>query len=214
MPFVGTRNVYFVVPSSRDRPQRLLAMLHGLCNPPAYACGLWARAASERGFLVCPSGDGSCGPAAYDAPTWTEPFDKMAADLDLAVATVEARYPGEIRREGGILAGFSRGAYAAPEVVERSPGRYRYLLLVEADVQLSAARLRAAGVRAVALLAGELGTQHRGEARTAAALAAGGLPARFWPMRGAGHWYSEDIDALMREATGWLLSHEGEGDER
>ena len=205
LPFLGERTVYFVVPPTREPPHRLLAMLHGVCNPPAYACGLWATAAARRGFLVCPTGEASCGRAAYDAPTWKESHDAMGADLEKAVDAVQAVYPGEIERDGAVLAGFSRGAYAAATIALHNPGRWRYLLLVEADVSLSAARLRDAGVAAVAMLAGERGTQRRGEERTVKALTDQGMPAHLWLMRDAGHHYSADIDALMDEALDWLL---------
>src|SRR5687767_12137886 len=47
IPFDGARNVYYVVPKSTKKPQRLLANLHGVCNPPGYACGYWVEAASH-----------------------------------------------------------------------------------------------------------------------------------------------------------------------
>src|SRR5580692_5066157 len=46
IPFDGARNVYFAVPPTRpssDSPRRLIANLHGLCNPPGYACGYWTH---------------------------------------------------------------------------------------------------------------------------------------------------------------------------
>ncbi len=58
MPFdehAKKRSVYFVAPSEAScaKPtHRLIANLHGLCNPPGYACGYWTGAASARGFLV------------------------------------------------------------------------------------------------------------------------------------------------------------------
>src|SRR6185369_12862514 len=56
MPFEKNRNVYFVVPRSTALPARLLANLHGVCNPPGYACGYWIEAAANTGFLICPEG--------------------------------------------------------------------------------------------------------------------------------------------------------------
>jgi hypothetical protein len=212
IPFLDKRTVYFVVPSSRAKPQRLLANLHGMCNPPGYACGYWVQAASERGFLVCPTGNASCGPGAYNAPTWTESFDKMDEDLERALATVDAQYPGEITRDGAILTGFSRGAYAAAEIVKKHPGRWPYLLLNEADVALDAKSLRAAGVRAVAMVAGEIGGQVGGERATVARLVAQKFAARLWVMPKAGHFYSANIDDIMREAIAWLLSFEDAAD--
>jgi predicted esterase len=205
-PFVKDRNVYYVVPPAKKKGHRLLANLHGMCNPPGYACGFWVKSASARGFLVCPTGDGSCGPGAYNAPTWNESFEKMDEDLEKAIAVVDGLYPDEIGREGSVLTGFSKGAYAAVRIAELHPGRWPYLLLNEADVSLSVDRLKKSGVRAVALVAGEKGQMYA-EKRTADALVKQGYPARLWIMKGAGHHYSNDIDDIMAEAIDWLLTH-------
>jgi dipeptidyl aminopeptidase/acylaminoacyl peptidase len=165
------------------------------------------HAASERGFLVCPTGNGSCGPGAYNAPTWTEPFEKMDEDLERAIGAVMKEYPEEIARDGAVLTGFSKGAYAAARIAAMHPGRWPYLVLNEADVTLTVPMLRAAGVRAVALIAGEVGGQIAGERRTAAALAKQGYPARLWVMPRAGHFYSADIDTIMAEAIDWVIAN-------
>lgn len=199
----GTRKVYYVIPNQPGKA-RLIANLHGVCNPPGYACGYWVNAASKAGFLVCPEGNTRCG--ANGPPTWTEPVATMDADLERAIAVVDADYPGEVGREGAVLTGFSLGAYAAVQIARSHPGRWPYLVLNEADVALDAAQLRAAGVRAVALLAGENGSQVAGERRTAERLAKQGFPARLWVMKGAGHHYSADIDTLMAEAIAFVLA--------
>src|SRR5262249_9515267 len=72
------------------------------------------------------------------------------------------------------------------------------------------AALRRAGVKAVALLAGEWGAQIAGERATAARLRAQGFAARFWTMEKAGHYYSANIDALMATALDWVV-RQGEG---
>jgi predicted esterase len=203
----GTRTVFYVAPTSRAKPQRLLVNLHGVCNPPAYACGYWVQAASETGFLVCPTGNARCGAGQYNAPTWTLDADGMDRDLEVAVAAIEAQNPGEFQREGAILTGFSKGAFAAPTIAAKHPGRWPYLILNEADVSLSAKSLRAAQVRAVALIAGELSGQAAGEKRTAAALEKEGFPVKLWLMPKAGHYYSADIDQIMREAIAFVTSH-------
>ena len=199
----GTRKVYYVVPR-RTGKGRLIANLHGVCNPPGYACGYWVNAASSVGFLVCPEGNSRCG--ANGPPTWTEPVAAMDADLERAIAAVEAEYPGQVGREGAVLTGFSLGAYAAVQIARNHPGRWPYLVLNEADVALDAAQLRAAGVKAVALLAGEKGSQVAAERHTAERLAKQGFPARLWVMKGAGHHYSADIDTLMAEAIAFVLA--------
>jgi alpha/beta superfamily hydrolase len=130
----------------------------------------------------------------------------MDDDLERAIGTVQNAYPGEVSREGAVLTGFSRGAWAAVRIATMHPGRWPYLVLNEANVALSAASLRAAGVRAVALIAGENGGEIAGERRTAAALAKDGYPARLWVMPKAGHFYSSNIDEIMGEAIDWVLA--------
>lgn len=206
--FTKNRTVFFSLPRSAAAPGRLIANLHGVCNPPGYACGYWVEAASEKGLLVCPTGNARCGPEAFNAPTWTISYDKMGEDLELAIGAVIDRHPGTATREGAVLTGFSMGAYAAVRIAERNPGRWPFLILNEADVSLSAERLRKAGVRAVALIAGERGSQLPGERRTVKALQAKGFPAKLWVMKGAGHHYSSDIDQLMREALDFVLAAE------
>jgi predicted esterase len=201
------RTVFYVAPTSRATPQRLLVNLHGICNPPGYACGYWVPAAAASGFLICPTGNARCGKAQYDAPTWTLDADGMDRDLETAIGVVEAQHPGEIGRDGAILTGFSKGAYAAVTIAARHPGRWPYLILNEADVSLSAKTLKAAQVRAVALIAGELSGQAPGERRTAAALEKEGFPVKLWLMPKAGHWYSENIDTIMREAIAFVVAH-------
>ena len=204
-PFDKKRTVYYVAARSTGRPARLLANLHGVCNPPGYACGYWVEAAASAGFLVCPSGNATCGP--NGPPTWTESFTQMDADLEKAIAAVDALHPGEIGRDGAILTGFSLGATAAYQIARAHPGRWPYLILNEANVALDAKQLEAAGVRAVALIAGERSAQIAGERKTEARLAKQGYPVRLWVMKGAGHHYSGDIDVIMSEAIAFVLAH-------
>jgi hypothetical protein len=175
-----------------------------MCNPPGYACGYWLGAGTDEGFMVCPEGNTRCG--ASGPSSWDESFAAMDKDLEAAIAVVDAAHPGEITREGSILTAFSRGAYAAPVIASMHPGRWPYLILAEADVTLSAAALRAAGVKAVVLLAGEWGTQIKGEKETVKRLQAEKFPALFLTMEKAGHYYSADIDELMRRAITFVLA--------
>jgi pimeloyl-ACP methyl ester carboxylesterase len=129
----------------------------------------------------------------------------MDADLEASIAKVDAARPGRVRREGAILTGYSRGAFAAPAIARRHPGRWPHLVLIEANVPLNAESLRRAGVRSVALLAGEQGTELAGERETEQALLAAGFPARLFVMPKTGHLYSADIDAIMARALAFVV---------
>ncbi len=204
IPFVGKRKVYYAVSKSASGTHRLLVNLHGMCNPPGYACGYWLESGSDAGFLICPEGNTVCG--AGGPSSWDESFADMDRDLEASIALVDAKYPGEISREGSILTAFSRGAYAAPIIAGMHPNRWPYLILAEADVTLTTYALKKAGVKAVVLLAGEWGTQIKGERETVKKLQAEHFPALFLTMQKAGHYYSADIDDLMRQAIAFVLA--------
>jgi poly(3-hydroxybutyrate) depolymerase len=121
IPFRAKRSVYYALPVSREKSQRLIANLHGVCNPPGYACGYWVPSASQHGVMVCPRGNGECAPG---VSTWNEPVAKIDQDLEDSVAAVDAAHPGEIRREGAFLTGFSLGASVAPTIAKSHPGRW------------------------------------------------------------------------------------------
>jgi hypothetical protein len=208
VPFAAGRSAFVVMPRRRGERPRLLAAIHGVCTPPSYVCGEWENAASDHGLLVCPTGNSSCGPEGTGGPTWEGPFSGIDADLELSVEAVRQRLVPSLTHAGAVLVGYSRGGYVAVITAVRHPGRWPFLIINEADVDLTVPMLRGAGVRAVALIAGEWGTQLTGERRTAAALMAEGYPARVWVMGKTGHPYSADIDAIMQEALDFVLSQE------
>jgi hypothetical protein len=219
LPLAPGRSVFYALPRESPAaragapPWRLVGHLHGICYPPSYSAGRWLGAAVDVGVLVAPTGNAHCGdgengPPSWEAPSWEELVAIMDGDLERSVAKVAAKHPGTIRREGAVLTGFSRGAYAAPVIARMHPGRWPYLVLIEANVPLSAAGLRKAGVRAVAFLAGEVGTELAGERKTDAELTQAGFPSRLFVMPKVGHLYSDDMETLMADALAFVLSHE------
>jgi hypothetical protein len=208
IPFLPDRTAYVVLGTSPTK-RRLVAGIHGVCTAPSYSCGTWLHAASEVGMLVCPTGNAPCADNA-SLPTWEEPFAKIDEDLETSITKVSARYP-ELAREGAVLTGYSRGAYAAAIIAARHPGRWPFLILTEADAELTLPMLRGGKVRAVALIAGEWGNQIAGERKNAEDLAAQGYPIRLWTMPKVGHPYSANIEDIMREALTFVLSHEHDG---
>lgn len=213
--FSGDRNVYYAIPP-RKGPKRVIAMLHGVCNPPGYACGYWWPAAIEKGVLVCPEGNArcawSCGDCRADRkegpPSWEEPFPDIDKDLERSIAKVLELHPDEFSRDGAILAGFSRGSYVAAYIAQVHPGRWPYLILNEADTEITAAQLRAAKVRAVVLMAGAIGLNAGPEKKTFDELVKAGFPAKYIAMPKAGHFYSENIQELMKEALDFFETQE------
>jgi hypothetical protein len=85
------------------------------------------------------------------------------------------------------------------------------LILNEADVELTVPMMQMAKVRAVALIAGEWGNQLAGERATYEAMKKQGFPIKLWVMPKAAHYYSTDIDDIMRQAIDFVLAHEHDG---
>lgn len=210
-----SRPIFYAFPKTDELhapPFRLIAHLHGVCGPPSYACGKWIGAGVDVGAMVCPTGNAKCGdspygPPSWEAPTWGELVLAMDHDLETSIRKVEAKHRGAIRREGAVLTGYSRGAYAALPIARAHPGRYPYLVLIEANVPATADGLTKSGVRAVALVAGEKGDEIAGLRKTEATLTAAGFPARLFVMPNTGHLYSDDMERVMSEALAFVLAH-------
>lgn len=210
------RPIYYAL-ARRDAgpPSRLIGHLHGMCGPPSYACGKWLGAGTAAGVLVCPTGNARCGdspvgPPSWEADTWPELVSLMDADLEASIAKVAAARPGAFTREGAVLTGYSRGAYASVPIVRKHPGRWPFLVLIEADVPASAPALRSAGVRAAAFVAGEQGQEIAGMRKSVEALAKDGFPAKLFVMPRTGHLYAEDMESIMRDALAYVLSYEND----
>ncbi len=138
--------------------------------------------------------------------TWTKSAAGMSADLEKAIAAVGKVFGDRFDRTGAVLMGFSRGAYAAVKIAAAHPGRWPYLILIEAKIRTSAAALRAAKVKAVALVGGERSGQLSTMRRTAAQLQKQRFAAKLWVMPKAGHHYSGNIDAIMAEALDFVVA--------
>jgi predicted esterase len=206
------RPIYYARPAGKDAAP-LVAMLHGQCGAPPYACGTWLHAAVDVGVLVCPTGNARCGdsgigPPSWEGPTWKELVTLMDDDLEASIAQVKAKHPQAMRRDVAVLGGYSRGGYAVPIIASRHPKRWPYLIVIEADATLTAEGLRRAGVVAVALVAGELGDQLPGMRKSADDLDAAGFPARLFVMPKTGHLYSANMEDVMQSALAFVLAHE------
>ena len=203
---LDNRTVWWALPRAEDG-HRLIAHLHGQCAPPVYSCGSWIDAGADYGYLVCPTGNEHCNDSGIGPAMWDESFALMDSDLERGVAVVERKTDGGIDRDGAVLTGFSRGGWAAIDLVRRHPGRWPYLVIIEADVTINKAYLDASKVRAVAMIAGEHGTELAGERKSVDAMKDAGYPAELFVMPGTAHLYSKNIDDIMRQALAFVLAH-------
>jgi hypothetical protein len=200
------RPVWYALPRAEDN-RRLVAHLHGQCAPPVYSCGSWLDAGTDYGFMVCPTGNSHCNDSGIGPAMWDESFALMDQDLEKGIAVVRRKTDGGFSRDGAVLTGFSRGGWAAIDLVRRHPGRWPYLIIVEADVTINKAYLEASKVRAVAMVAGEWGTELAGETKSVDAMKADGYPAELFVMPKTAHLYSTNIDDVMRRALAFVLAH-------
>lgn len=203
-PMLPGRSVWYALPRDQDE-HRLIAHLHGQCAPPVYSCGQWIDAGTERGLMVCPTGNEHCNDSGMGPAMWDESFALMDQDLEKGIAVVRRKVDGGLSRDDEVLTGFSRGGWAAIEVVRMHPGRWPHLIIVEADVTITRAILDAAKVRSVAMVAGEWGTELAGEQKSVDALKADGYPAELFVMPKTAHLYSENIDDVMGRALAFVL---------
>jgi dienelactone hydrolase len=187
-----------------QRAHPVLVNLHGMCNAPEYSCAPWLAAAGESHFVTCPRGGERCGADGGFGPYWARDAALVDEDLNRAIDAIDRESGGRLERAGAVLTGFSRGGYLALDLAKREPGRWPYLVIVEADVRVDAAMLEKAGVKAIAFVTGELSTQRRGMEKSAAALSTAGVRSKLWVMPGAGHAYSTDIAAIAKEALTFI----------
>jgi predicted esterase len=107
--------------------------------------------------------------------------------------------------------GYSLGAPAAMLQVMREPYRYDRLMIVNASMEPSVAQMKRAGVRRVALVAGERdATVHKLRA-AALRLAGGGVDARFFALAATDHYFNATSQAQLAAPLAWLLAPSAEG---
>jgi predicted esterase len=185
-------------------PKPMVVMLHGMCSQALPTCEFWSPAGREGSWLVCPTGNSTCG----GEPDWKGTGKEKALSIDASVAAVDAEFGAHIDHAGDVLIGFSRGAFVARDVIYERPGRYTGAILVGASLSPDPARFKAAGIRRVLLAAGDYDGARPAMQRAAAALTAGGVPARYQSLGRIGHQLPDDFEAKMREALRWIRTGE------
>jgi predicted esterase len=188
-------------PLDVSSPRPAIVFLHGMWAGPEEQCGIFERAATRYGFLVCPRGNAPNG----EGRMWAGNYASVAPQLHAALDAASGLAPGKLdRRGGGTLIGYSNGAYFAVEVALAEPGRWTGLVLLSMRLELDAARLRAAGVQRLVLAAAEKDGARASMQALAERLDAAGLPARFASLGSGGHEFPADMSARMCEAVAWV----------
>ncbi|MCC6525708.1 MAG: hypothetical protein IT373_23870 [Polyangiaceae bacterium] len=196
------RRIELFAPASAGPDRPLVVMLPGACGEAHPVCERWRASSSARGWLVCPDGPSACEDG---EPDWHGDPLAQAAYLDAAVAEARGAY-GRLGSGEDVLMGFSRGAFAARDIALAQPGRWPKLVLVGAALRLDPAAVRAAGIEAVVLAAGELDSAHGSMVGATARLAASGIPARFLGLGPIYHQLPHDFARYVDEALAWLAT--------
>jgi predicted esterase len=179
----------------------LVVFLHATCMEPADVCDFWSRGGRDNSFLVCPAGPSTC----YGAPDWSGTPRLKADTLDAALAAVDGTYgPWVDRARGDVLIGYSRGAFAARDILYERPGRFRGLILLSAAVSPDPAKLKAAGIHRVVMATGDLDGSRPVMRKAVATLEAAGIPTKFVSLGKIGHWLPQDLESILRDAIAWV----------
>jgi predicted esterase len=135
---------------------------------------------------------------------WAGTYATVAPQLRAALDAAGRLAPGRLEKGGGTLMGYSNGAYFAVEVAYAEPGRWTGLVLLSMHLELDVARLRASGIRRVALLAGDKDGARASMQALAERTNLAGLAARFIRLGPVGHQFPPDIDGPMCDAIAWV----------
>lgn len=190
--------LYAYPPRTKDDKAITVVYLHGIHGLPQNGCPWLREGASELGWLVCPA-------ASSQLPNGTFSWGGSLADQHAVVARAEraAQAAGADAKSANVLVGFSQGSYLAVDLVSHQLGSYKGLVLLAAEVEPSADVLRSAGVKRVALGAGQLDGSYAPLRRTAARLEREGIEVRFVDLGAIGHTYQTTETAALASAIAW-----------
>jgi len=196
-------------PFAHEGRSPLLVVLHATCMKPASVCDWFGSAGRDQGWLVCPSGNSTC----YDEPDWNGTGPAKASFLQHAIDAVGEKIPSYVSDRPGVLIGWSRGAFAARDILYASVSddtlaplakRFRGLVLMAAKVTPDVHLLRKAGIERVVMAAGDYDGSMSTMAAAVATLRASHIEARYVSLGRIGHVWPEDFEARMREPIAWV----------
>jgi predicted esterase len=210
LDFGAKRPALYYAPPESDEKRPLIVMLHGMCALPEYECPVFQPGTGSSSALLCPPGPAAC-PGGGGA-MWVGSSGALAAAVAKPLRVLGERHAGRVDTRRKALVGYSLGGPAALRIALAQPGQWRGLMIVNAGVEPSAATLRRAGVRRVALVAGERDRTAGKLRRAAARLKHVGFDARYFSMGAVGHYFDATSSSRLVEALTWLA--EGIGPEK
>ena len=189
--------------SQRDEAKRpLIVMLHGMCALPEYECPVFRTGATRDGWLLCAPGPAAC--AGGGGAMWVGSTKALVQAVETPLRALGDRHAERIDARRKALVGYSLGAPAALRIALAQPGEWSGLMIVNAGVEPSAATVRKAGVKRIALVAGDRDRSAHKLKRAALRLQRAGVDARYFSMGAVGHYFDASSESRMVEALTWL----------
>ncbi|HYJ09303.1 MAG TPA: hypothetical protein VEX18_09840 [Polyangiaceae bacterium] len=192
----GDRPLYWLPGNPGDR--RVIVYLHGMCGDVA-AADYFREAARAHGSLVALRADTHCHGDRYK---WRDDPPKVLERIRAGVKRINEAHGLELTLDGALLFGYSQGADRAGKLAAAYPRLFPRIVLGGTPVKASPAKL--ARAKRVAFLGGELestATMRAGHD----ALAAAGIPTRFFTLECAYHgYYGIDAEAQLAEVLAWV----------
>lgn len=198
-----------IYPPISDKPRAgLVVLLHATCMQPAWVCNWFGSAGRDTGWLVCPSGNSTCA----GEPDWHGPGPEKAAFLENALQKVEANVSTFVDDEPGVLIGWSRGAFAARDILYAGledpqsfphAQRFRGLVLMAAAMKPDPVKLKQAGIKRVVMAAGDYDGSKSTMVSAVVGLQAAGIEARYVSLGKIAHVWPNDFETRMREPIAW-----------
>lgn len=188
--------------AAKSKPKPAIVMLHGMCDVAENECPHFAGSATQDRALLCPRANLRCD----GGGTLWSGKGKLRAELLASFLDRAARaMPTEVDPlQKPTLVGFSLGSFVALDVAQRSPGKYKDLILLGAKVEPDPRLLKEAGIESVLFGAGDRDMMHQHMVTVAAKLARHGIRSRFVGMGDVGHWFAPDMNVWLTDALAWL----------
>lgn len=201
LEFGGKRPAVYYSSQRDDGRRPMIVMLHGMCALPEYECPAFRAGATADNWLLCPPGPSACSGA---GAMWTGSTKTMLRAIDLPLQAFAERHAERIDTRRKALVGYSLGAPAALRIALAQPGQWSGLMIVNAGVQPSAATLKKAGIRRVALVAGERDRSAHKLRAAATRLKRAGVDAQYFSMGPVGHYFDATSESRLVESLTWL----------
>jgi pimeloyl-ACP methyl ester carboxylesterase len=199
----GAKRPALYYSSQRNEGRRpLIVMLHGMCALPEYECPVFRAGATADNWLLCAPGPAAC--SGGGGAMWVGSTKTLVRAVDQPLYALGERHAARVDAKRKALVGYSLGAPAALRIALAQPGQWSGLMIVNAGVEPSAATLRKAGVRRIALVAGERDRSAHKLRRAATRLKRAGVDAQYFSMGAVGHYFDATSESRLVEALKWL----------